>query len=765
MPPVSFRTKLLLALMGVVIAVTATMLILTHGTVASGYERLLRSEFERQLDYHLALQAERLQDLKELGTELASWAQTASEADTNFIRSLRPTLPEPAAAPALGRNRFREVPPILSTNSHFLELLRRVSIDTGRGGGFRGFGGQGGQGGPGGAGGPGGTGNAGDPNAPGGPDSRGGPGRPGGPADATAPPESGGSFGPDNFGPGGGRRSGSTGATGQARSGRFGRGQGFTGPGFGGFGNGGGFGGLMPFQGLRLRRGGFVGVLDADAGQVLLLPPDKARTIASSDASIVQERTGFFRSLLGVSEAQQIGCAPLPANTNGPAFDNLDLLHPTLHRERGEGTVLYEIVFNRVLGGPATNQVVGAFVVGVPVPDLLQRPPTRSSQAPTNAPVPPFLSGMWVGDDFYVDPDDVPAPLATAVSHEMQARLEKTAPRAESDFVIKAEGRPYWVFARMLNPESHFPPAYHVCIYALDQATTDWSRLRWWIVTAGCIALLVALLLSTFLAHTLSVPLRELVAGTTRILGGDFQVRVPVRSQDELGRLAGSFNEMAAGLVQKERYRTVLNMVADTNVAQRLIDGGLSLGGEERQVTVLFCDIRGFTAYTQHMTPKEVIDMLNEHMTALTRVVKAHDGVLDKFVGDLLMALFGAPLAHENDALNAARCALALVAERARLNRTSAHQLAIGLGLATGRVVAGCMGSSERLNYTVLGERVNLASRLTDVAAPGEVLIDDATRQLLGDHITVEAKEAVQLKGFAGPMTVWRLVEVRSPGR
>ncbi|HEU0039186.1 MAG TPA: adenylate/guanylate cyclase domain-containing protein, partial [Verrucomicrobiae bacterium] len=259
----------------------------------------------------------------------------------------------------------------------------------------------------------------------------------------------------------------------------------------------------------------------------------------------------------------------------------------------------------------------------------------------------------------------------------------------------------------------------------------------------------------------LSAPIRQLVAGTREVQRGNFAVRVPVRSGDEVGQLASSFNEMAEGLAQKERYRTVLNMFADEKVAQRMIAGQLTLGGELREISVVFCDIRGFTALTQNMPPAEVIEMLNEHMTALMRVVKEHHGLLDKFVGDLLMVIFGAPVSQGDDALNAARCALRLVTVRQELNQTSQHKIQIGIGVATGTVVAGCMGSADRLNYTVLGDRVNLGSRLCDKARAGEVLIDENTRQKLGGNIIVEATGDIQLKGFSAPVQAFRLRAVR----
>ena len=119
----------------------------------------------------------------------------------------------------------------------------------------------------------------------------------------------------------------------------------------------------------------------------------------------------------------------------------------------------------------------------------------------------------------------------------------------------------------------------------------------------------------------------------------------------------------------------------------------------------MFCDIRGFTALTQNMNPTEVIAMLNEHMTVLTRVVTEHHGVVDKFIGDSIMALFGAPKSYGDDALNAVRCAQQMMAERAKLNATSVYKIQMGIGLASGRVLAGNMGSADRSNYTVLGER------------------------------------------------------------
>jgi class 3 adenylate cyclase len=201
-------------------------------------------------------------------------------------------------------------------------------------------------------------------------------------------------------------------------------------------------------------------------------------------------------------------------------------------------------------------------------------------------------------------------------------------------------------------------------------------------------------------------------------------------------------------------------MVADKQVAEELLQGRITLGGETRDVSVLFCDIRGFTALTERMAPPEVIHMLNEHFTPLTRIVYKHHGVVDKFVGDLIMAIFGAPKSFGSDALNAASCAAEMIQERKKLNQTSPYQIEVGIGVASGQVLAGRMGSADRLNYTVLGERVNLASRLCSKAGRMEVVIDQTTAQKLGALATVEPTEELSLKGFAAPVQAFKLLRI-----
>jgi len=225
-----------------------------------------------------------------------------------------------------------------------------------------------------------------------------------------------------------------------------------------------------------------------------------------------------------------------------------------------------------------------------------------------------------------------------------------------------------------------------------------------------------------------------------------------------MNTLAESFNDMAAGLELKDRYHSVLHQVTDPQVAEELVAGRVRLGGELREVTVVFCDIRGYTAMTVGRDPTEVIKILNAHLSALTHIVQAHRGVISQFVGDAIFTLFGAPKSYGDDAERAVRCAWAMMRERERMNREVAEPLHIGIGIASGPMVAGCIGAESRSDYVVVGERVNLAARLCSSAAAGEILMDEETRIRAGNAVTSEPLQPLLLKGFSQPVAAFRIL-------
>ncbi len=410
------------------------------------------------------------------------------------------------------------------------------------------------------------------------------------------------------------------------------------------------------------------------------------------------------------------------------------------------GRLLHEVIVTKVTAADA-EAALGAVVIGFPVPLSLAR-----SEQPASA----VHNAIWLEDRIYSATVAEPArqDLAKEVAAVVRASPTQTG---EFDFTFDA-GR-HRAFCRPLETGAQFPAASQISLFSLADAQQQERDLRRKVFSIGGAALAATLVLSFVLSGKLSAQIKALKAGTTEIAKGNYQVKVPVLSADETGSLAVSFNEMAVGLALKEKYRSVLNVVADAKVAQRLIDGGVALGGETREISVVFCDIRGFTALTQNMDPGEVIRMLNEHFEPLTRVVNEHHGVVDKFVGDLIMAVFGAPESHGNDAAHAVNCARAMIGHRCRLNETAHHKIRMGIGIASGPAVAGCMGASDRLNYTVLGERVNLASRLCGQAGPMDIVIDQTTRERLGDGLSVEQMPELKLKGFSAPVQAYKLIE------
>lgn len=240
------------------------------------------------------------------------------------------------------------------------------------------------------------------------------------------------------------------------------------------------------------------------------------------------------------------------------------------------------------------------------------------------------------------------------------------------------------------------------------------------------------------------------------------------RSKDEIAVLCHSFEEMVKGLQEKEKVKGVLNKVVSREIAQEILQGTVHLGGEEKKVTVLFADIRDFTKITQNMAPQEVIDLLNVCMTKISRVIDDNGGVIDKYVGDEAMALFGAPITRDEDAMHAIVSAIGMLAVIREWNeervRSAKVPIELGVGIHTGQMLAGNMGAENRLNYTVLGSNVNLASRLCGFAKRMEILISKDTLEepSVRERILYEEVPAVTFKGFDKPVNVYRVLGIKT---
>jgi adenylate cyclase len=277
------------------------------------------------------------------------------------------------------------------------------------------------------------------------------------------------------------------------------------------------------------------------------------------------------------------------------------------------------------------------------------------------------------------------------------------------------------------------------------------------VVVAVAVAFTISLELSLLLTRSIVEPLRDLRAGTERVRQGDMDVQVPVLGTDEAGLLAASFNGMVTGLRERERLREAFGAFVDPVLADRVLEEGTILEGEEVEVTVLFLDIRGFTAFAERSGAAEAVAALNDFYEIVVPIVVAHGGHANKFVGDGLLAVFGAP-----DPLpdHADRCVAAALSIAAEIEATHEGRVSIGVGVNSGDVVAGTVGGGGRVEFTVIGDVVNTAARVEEATRlTGDViLLTAATAALLrSEHGGLEPRPSIPLKGKREPVELFAL--------
>ena len=266
------------------------------------------------------------------------------------------------------------------------------------------------------------------------------------------------------------------------------------------------------------------------------------------------------------------------------------------------------------------------------------------------------------------------------------------------------------------------------------------------------------------LAALLSRPIFRLVQATGAIAAGNFNIEVPVASRDELGALTDSFNRMARSLREKEMIKRAFTRYVAREVVEEILKDPehLVLSGERRQVTVLFCDVRGFTPMSERLAPEEVVLLLNDFYTLMIETTFKYDGTLDKFLGDAVMAVFGAPMAHPDHSARAIRTALAMQEGITGLNerrvRDGKEAISVGIGVSAGEAVAGTVGTEDRMEYTVIGDSVNLAARLESNAKPGQILISYRTYERVRDLVDARPLGRIRVKGKEEEVEVYEVL-------
>jgi adenylate cyclase len=337
--------------------------------------------------------------------------------------------------------------------------------------------------------------------------------------------------------------------------------------------------------------------------------------------------------------------------------------------------------------------------------------------------------------------------------------LERIAPQLPADFQIDAPGLPLrWrlfaaapviniVTALVVSGLSAHEDRFHQYV-GLQNLGLSW-------LIAVVVSLTVSLELVVLVVRTLGTSLNELGRATEQVGAGDFSARVPVVATDESGKLAQSFNRMVQGLQEREQLRAAFGAYVDPGLAERVLREGPDFAGEEVDVSVLFLDIRNFTAYAERTEPQEVVALLNGLWEQVVPVLRDHGGQANKFIGDGLMAVFGAPEPIDDHAGRAVDAALALAK---LVGEHYAGRIAVGIGVHSGPVIAGTVGGGGRFEFTVIGDTVNTAARVEAASREtGDViLITDATRERLSrERFGFLERPPVPLKGKSLPVRLW----------
>jgi adenylate cyclase len=417
------------------------------------------------------------------------------------------------------------------------------------------------------------------------------------------------------------------------------------------------------------------------------------------------------------------------------------------------GTKLHQLVLVPILAPPP--EIVAWAGIGFPIDEAVAR------ELKDNADL--EVSFITLGDRRRI--------LASTLAPELATQLAGSDhdPATIDREIISLQGDDYVTTYRALPTTAKgAEPVWIVLQRSLTRelmAARELERVILFISIAGLAA---ATLAALGMARSISEPVQQLAAHTAVIARGDYTTRLELNRVDELGDLARSFNAMSAGLAERDQVRDLLDKNVSPEVAAQLMREGGSLGGEEREVTVLFADLRGFTTLSEKVPARELVTLLNRYLERMSRAIEAEGGVIDKFIGDEIMALFGAPLPVTDGADRAIRAALAMRTALTELNREFAAEgrpeLAFGVGINTARVIAGNIGSERRRNYSVIGDGVNLAARLqgltrnaafaADILVSAETLSQARGRYASRDlgRVGVKGKtEATALHAIDGP--------------
>ena len=289
------------------------------------------------------------------------------------------------------------------------------------------------------------------------------------------------------------------------------------------------------------------------------------------------------------------------------------------------------------------------------------------------------------------------------------------------------------------------------------------------IIITTVLMTLLAIFLAFVMSKHLSKPIYNLVDASKAIGDGDFHYRLSERRNDEIGELSLAFNQMADGLLKKSQVENIFSRYVSSSVAKKIMENldEVELGGKYVNASVLFADIVGFTSMSENMPPQKVASLLNEYFSYISIISQHYNGHIDKFMGDCAMVVFGVPEHDSEHSFHAISCAIMIqkLVKKRNAIREQEGLLPVNfrIGINTGNMVAGNLGSSDRMDYTVIGDPVNLASRLSSVAGSDQIVIMDELYQAepIRDRIIAHRHETIRVRGKQLPVSTYLVDDIK----
>ncbi len=505
------------------------------------------------------------------------------------------------------------------------------------------------------------------------------------------------------------------------------------------------FGGLLTERAARLRTNSILLASDFALRRVIATHFDQANydpeTLASAAANF-HDRIGV--NLLWITDETGALLVGSTATDAGRSIANIAPLSTAIQTQEPAAAIgyvegsLYQLVAVPVLGPDA----IGFLLLGEAIDDAFAQRLRQATGADVSfLTVDRVFASSWPANTRH---RVLPASAARA------AILDRDKDLAASLFAMGDDN--FLALTVAIDAELR-RPLFALIQGSYDKALEPLHSLQRRIVAMGVAALLSALLIGIGLAGGITSPLQKLVVGMREVVRGNLRYRSQLDRHDEIGFLSRSFNDMVSGLEDRERIRDTFGRFVSNDVAEAVLTGRVPLQGERRDASILFQDIRGFTSLSETMDPAALLALLNQFFTEVVAAVEAEGGVVKQFLGDGVMALFGAPQAVPDHAARAVRAALGIVERlqgvNASLVRRGLSPLEIGVGIHTGTVIAGLIGPDNRVEYGVVGDAVNVAARVEALTKelPAVILVSSEVASQLGPGFVLGRTATLPVKG------------------